>query len=1151
MPFIKLGESIDVLAENIQSPENVLAEPEILERFHKYAAELKKISPHAKDFLYFTAVMMHAAEAAILEGAQIKNAADGKPLTVTWEKNGESLRWVCSDQNIRPYKNANGDIFPEEELLKAHKKWVGRPLCLDHKSSSVDFVRGVVLDTYYDRPLKRVVALCALDKVNFPDLARKVESGYAVSVSMGTAVGRAICTDCGRVARVESDFCNHMRSKSCYGEINTDLSPIELSIVVNGADPRAKIKHIVAHDLTRAAETLEGYLKLRMTNNNLGSDEIGSLKAELAKIAEKVAELDSNDTNYGTTGSKVSPVEAETDNTRDIAPPPSLADYSSTINDVKVKVSQIYEVLQKLGNEENKMTTKKAYFQGTEEPTPGRVQYPPDPMNVQVRDQDKHMNGQSPFPEVGPVDGMHPGVASSGESEVERKRKLQRLAALKERQMRREAALERSAYFQGGEEPAKGGKPTYPADPMNVQVREKGDKHMNGQPPFPDVGDVDGLHPSPASVSEKSEEARKKTLQRAASLKAKFVRASTPDGELDKDNSVWQVFANDKLILTASVSEITRGNSEALFDSVATRDFGLSMIGKIKTAGFNTAVALYKSAQGAPPPPPAPPVGAAPPPPPAMPMPEGDGDLEEPKGGGSEKESAKDIANDIRELADEASNRAGDLIEALDEMKGEDVGVGPEATPEDFAKADDNAEFGKTASVREMRRMRRSLNGMLVTAFDEQSKTLKAHAQELRIAADMYDNKWKNLDEAQRKYLHSLAADAVGEARQSMTESLELMNNFVKYAQGTESLEKRAAAEEIMRKNAQDWTVPNDSMAQAAAVGMDPDAINQAKAIKDLKNAEDCSYDDDGESDEDEDDANDFAFASDDDSDKDEDEGCAADGEDDSLDVNDVGVDGGGYLVDKATGKRVNQPVAGLGATAGLRTKADRATYRAKLAQKGLKFSDMLGKAHPKGGVRPGGIANNSELSVVENLEEAKDAHMGVANATAKVRKQAERIAALVSQGKIERTAVDALVAHGVDPEAVKYYKAMWGQSDAEGKQWAGELVKEHMAKKAAAAAHAEHVKIKRAYELAYEMKERGLIAEGSLKDKVDELLKFNDEAFESMKRLTATASFRKNAMPQVGLIHSDDVLLPMDNSSESKSELVSAFEDYFAGKRL
>jgi hypothetical protein len=91
-----------------------------------------------------------------------------------------------------------------------------------------------------------VHALFALDKKNYSDLARKVETGYANSVSMGTAVGRAVCTECGNVATTEKDYCKCIKSRSNYGEINLDLSPIELSLVVNGADHLAKIHNIVA-----------------------------------------------------------------------------------------------------------------------------------------------------------------------------------------------------------------------------------------------------------------------------------------------------------------------------------------------------------------------------------------------------------------------------------------------------------------------------------------------------------------------------------------------------------------------------------------------------------------------------------------------------------------------------------------------------------------------------------------------------------------------------------------------------------------------------------------------------------------------------------------------------------------------------------------
>src|SRR5690606_27264636 len=112
--------------------------------------------------------------------------------------------------------------------------------------------------TVYDDKRKRVIALCALDSKNYPDLADKVKTGVATNVSMGTAVGRAVCTEngCHTVARTERDFCQHMRAKSCYGEINMELSPIELSLVVQGADPKAKVKHIIASDVAKAAGLL-------------------------------------------------------------------------------------------------------------------------------------------------------------------------------------------------------------------------------------------------------------------------------------------------------------------------------------------------------------------------------------------------------------------------------------------------------------------------------------------------------------------------------------------------------------------------------------------------------------------------------------------------------------------------------------------------------------------------------------------------------------------------------------------------------------------------------------------------------------------------------------------------------------------------------
>jgi len=251
----------------------------------------KELSLYVDDFLYASCIMMHAAESSLVNqetGEVIKNAT-GKPVSGWFEKyDGESgretARWVSPD-GVRPTKNNNGDIFPESELLKAYKNWIGKPLCKDHVSSSVDGIRGVIVDTFYDPKFKRVHALFALDKKNYPDLARKIEAGYATNVSMGTAVGRSVCSECQNVATVASEFCGHVKARTHYGEINFDLNPIELSIVVTGADPRAKIRKIVAslNDYRAQADELRKIKGAPLEALAAFDQELDAIKGQLEK----------------------------------------------------------------------------------------------------------------------------------------------------------------------------------------------------------------------------------------------------------------------------------------------------------------------------------------------------------------------------------------------------------------------------------------------------------------------------------------------------------------------------------------------------------------------------------------------------------------------------------------------------------------------------------------------------------------------------------------------------------------------------------------------------------------------------------------------------------------------------------------------------
>lgn len=422
---------------------------DIENRMFKFAQELKVIAPKAKDFLYFTCVMMHAAEAACInDDGTPKKTSTGQDVVATWEKVGDGanagVKWVCNDKTIMPYRNNNRDIFPEAELKVAYKVWVGRPLCLDHQSQSVDKIRGVIVDTVYDDRRKRVIALCALDAKNYGDLADKVKTGVANNVSMGTAVGRAVCSDCHRVARTEKDFCQHMKNKSCYGEINLDLSPIELSLVVSGADPKAKVKHIIASDIARAAGLLSDYLEVK---KGLSRQDLTSIQKDLQSLMGKIEamanDFDENDESdaVGPTRSSWSMEESSAQPSTQINPPEAFPTYASELQKAilgaQTKLASLQENLLRVesNNEEPTMTTKKnAYFQGTEEPKPGQAQYSKDPLNEKARLMDKNLHGPAPFPNTGDEEGMYPG-------DEKVKKELQRLADEHERALFREAAL--------------------------------------------------------------------------------------------------------------------------------------------------------------------------------------------------------------------------------------------------------------------------------------------------------------------------------------------------------------------------------------------------------------------------------------------------------------------------------------------------------------------------------------------------------------------------------------------------------------------------------------------------------------------------------------------------------------------------------------
>jgi hypothetical protein len=1202
--FIKLGELIEI--SQVENTESCIpaVSPEILENFRKFATNLKKIAPKAEDFLYFSAVMMHAAEAAALndDGTPRLNVK-GEVVQVGWDKSGNTWRWMSNDSNIKPYKNSNGDIFPEEELVKAYKKWVGKPLCVDHKSSSVDHVRGFIVDTHYDRLLKRVIALCALDKAGYPQLARQVATGVSNCVSMGTAVGKAICTDCATVARTESDFCDHMRRKSCYGEINVDLNPIELSIVVNGADPRANIKHIIAaaqtlnnyvdtkqKELSKIAETYQASLSFqvgdtstqtdgsKMSQVNVTSPDLDSFKADVAKAIEEYQKIQSSLSNEenkpgsgnDTASNQLSDTEGAPAADSGLAPPharyasadvgvETIAELREVTKAIESKLSQLKDNLDKLANtstrtqEENMSGTnmnKQGYFQGgggVNEPTPGQVKYQVDPLNVQLRDhEDKQMVGQNGFPGVGPVDGMHPSpVSAETKDELERKKMLAR-AESEERAMRRQAIVElaqkalkdKQAYFNNGLDKGNVNTPApgqvkYKKDPLNEQLRDHEDKQMVGQKPFPGVGPVDGMHPSPQSAETSDEKKRKELLQRA-SLRARFVKAANDDGTQNMGKSAWEVFLGDKLLFAASVDELSGNRAEVLYDSIATKEFGGKLIERVKKDGADKVTRLIKGAQAAPPggaPDAGPPGGgASTPPADSSAPPAGDaapGGEDTGKSGDKKEqalqsiEKARDAASDavemVRALTGEQAEMGSDMGGDFAPPAGGEAGGAPEGMP---AAASSNAHLTT---------LRKEINSSLSHALKEAVAELNGHQQELEMIVGLYDK--GAVDAANAGMVDSIATDAINETKAALADAFKLMQAFVKYARGTEAIVKRATIEAELEKLAegdetmtgeQDTNKDDDLMSLLSDTNADLDAVKGLMA--DDQNPELAGL-----------------------------EGLAVDDNEATLAVKP------GEVIPTDAPKGV--PVQVM---ASYDSKEGRAALRAKLAADAtgkydssdvqdvskLKYSDMLDQAD---GLADGqtqlDVKPSDSLGLVETNEESLKAMLEVAKAPPKVRKEAEAIQQLIASGKLNAKDVDALVAQGLDKDAVSYWKQFYNQVDG-GSEFATELVKEHVKAQLEEELNKYRVKLARAFELAYDMVDRGLCAaeRSAVSSQVDEIMKFNDDSFDSLKRVVARHApvLRKEAgrMPQVGMIGSGEVSPATQSGSEDNlfNQLSAAF---------
>lgn len=1244
MSIKKIAFSDQLQISDIVSPDTVREEGEIVERFKEIIATLRseqervkvgtKIAPKMEDFLYCHAIQMHAAEANLVEesSGEFRKNARGEPVRGHFEsvkdsRGSASVKWVSPD-GVQLYKNQNGDIFPEEDLVKSHKDWVGKPLCKDHISSSVDGIRGIIVDTFYDPKFKRVHALFALDRKNYPDLARKVEAGYATNVSMGTAVGRSICTECANVATTEAEYCHHVKSKANYGEINKDLKPIELSLVVTGADPRAKVRTVLAsfnnYFIQKAAalssdETVAG--DGGEPSENLNVEEVIDLLGTLDQASPKYAMLIQHISNMKTTElrelafkikslkdpamASVKSAVSELLADRYLSSPTPVIDVSSagrptgtttqpdmgsaaatghdmagqslneeigqdptSIVDKNVGVSRtlpdpnsgiatasatssnftdgsdaganknsLHNRFAMLKNKEIPMNfaelrkraeaRKQAYHQGTEDPT--KV-LPYDKMGDadKIRDtQDKQMTGKEldTSKDIPAEDAKKKEMLQRASLEERREKRARLLESLTKaaadgkpgsveektdslgrkvmvatkpdgskevlKADDKDASVEKKAYWQGTEQPTPG-KAQYPlmGEPHD-KMRMK-DKHMNGNV----ESGSDGMFPG--------DEQTKRGLQRMAAIRAQLTKSAAPG------KSAWKFFSGDKEILTVRASSAYEvgldepvqntahlspdGKDLLADDFFKTEAYAKEVMKLIRASGLEKAAETLGGELPAPPAPaPAGPEAA----PEAAPAPKDEG-----------KDKIAEALASIEAAVEEIRNAA-----SIEDLKQVDVAVEGSPVTASFRTkllkvqaelaevADELGALSGVSAPAEV--VNEAVSDALVVATvaadlldkfaakkkkdeEEDDKKSKSKKDEKKSKKDEDEDEDEPKGKMKKKAEDALAALLA--ARAARREAL-VAKAFVEGDEGDEWEEKTKPEIPSMMPTLEDEAL-DDTL---------EDGLTAAEELEEVLKAWD---------------AEDAMAAKDSGSVK------GPLNKDEEKEVAEIAED----KVEEEVGEHEKE----MHAQDGL---MDRKAWRESLLKK-IAGEWQSTYTETRKGPGPDVAVDakvSDHLNKVETLAEVKQAVEEVAKSEPRnVRMAAESLDRMIRAGVVKAAQIDELVSKGaVDAEAAKYWREFFGQVDG-GREFAAGLTQEFKQSKASleskASSEEQEAKLVRAYNLALEAQERGVIAKSrsELHRFAANLTRLPNEQFEAMKNMIAQARKPeenvRTAAPVVGL---------------------------------
>lgn len=113
--------------------------------------------------------------------------------------------------------NDNFDLFEADEIRKAWRTFIGKPVFVNHRNENHKRARGVIIDAALHEDVNPdgtpdvwVELLHEIDAVRFPKLAKAILKGEVDRTSMGTNVEWSQCTACGNKAATPAEYCQHI-----------------------------------------------------------------------------------------------------------------------------------------------------------------------------------------------------------------------------------------------------------------------------------------------------------------------------------------------------------------------------------------------------------------------------------------------------------------------------------------------------------------------------------------------------------------------------------------------------------------------------------------------------------------------------------------------------------------------------------------------------------------------------------------------------------------------------------------------------------------------------------------------------------------------------------------------------------------------------